>query len=217
MGLSAYGAHAEGTKNVHVDISGLSLQETILTRQFWMLGIVFLFFGFLVSTAMVHIVPHATDIGISAGNAAMLLPIIGGVTVGSKIGLGSASDKIGNRWVLLIIAILMLVSFSTVTVSIRPWIPYVFAFVFGVAYGGFTAVQSPITAEYFGMKTHATIFGLLLFAVNVGNATGSVVSGLIFDERGSYYWAFMLCSVLAIVALVLSITMKSTHSASERR
>ena len=51
---------------------------------------------------LVHIVPHATDLGISAVTAASILATMGGVSIVGMIVMGIVADRIGNMQVFII-------------------------------------------------------------------------------------------------------------------
>jgi MFS family permease len=88
------------------------------------------------------------------------------------------------------------------------WMLYLCAVIFGLGFGAFAAVQSPLVAEFFGLKSHGAIFSLFMFSQNLGGASGPLVAGIIFDANGSYQLAFILCAALSIFGLVLSILLK---------
>jgi predicted MFS family arabinose efflux permease len=71
--------------------SAFSLKEAMHTRQFWMVAAVYLFFGLVQLTVMVHIVPDATGMNISPISAAAILSIIGGVSLAGRIIMGMIS------------------------------------------------------------------------------------------------------------------------------
>ncbi len=192
----------------NVQVRGLSLREALYTGRFWIISLMGLFFIFGVQTVMVHIVAHATDIGISPATAAIILSVVGIVSIGSKIGMGSIGDKIGNRNTMIIIFTLITISFLWIIFSGNLWMLYLFAVVFGLGYGGFASIQSPLVADYFGLKAHGSIFGVIVFASNIGGAVGPLVAGSIFDNSGSYRWAFILCGILGIISLALSILLR---------
>jgi MFS family permease len=208
MGLLPYGADSVSADSQNLGIKGFSLQEAIRGRHFWIMFVAFLLGGLGVHSAMVHIVPHATDIGFSASAAAAILSAVGIVSIGSKIGMGSIIDKIGSRRVMIVVFIVMSLSYLWLLSADDLWKLYLFAVAFGVAYGGFSAAQSPIIAELFGLRVHGTIFGLAMFAANTGGAVGSLVAGRIFDISSSYHWAFLLCTILGVVGLALSVLLK---------
>jgi MFS family permease len=186
-----------------------SLWEALRTRQFITACVIFLFFGFGVHTTMVHIVAHATDIGFSATTAALILSVIGFVSAGGKIAMGGLGDKIGNRNTVIIICTLAGLAFLWLRFAGELWMLYLFAVVFGISYGGFSSLQSPLVADLFGLRSHGAIFGSIAFFGSVGSALGSLAAGRIFDATGSYNWAFMLCVMLLITSLILTISLKT--------
>jgi MFS family permease len=184
--------------------NGFILQKAARTRQFWMLCAVYFGLGICLYTVMVHIVPDATDTGISAAGAATILSFVGGTSILSKIGMGNAIDRFGNKPVAILVSVLMLGSFVWLQFASGLWMFYVFAFIFALGYGGFAAFQSPFAAEYFGLKEHGMIFGWLMSAVYMGGAVGPLVAGLIFDTTGKYNLVFMTCAVISVISLVVA-------------
>ena len=59
---------------------------------------------------VVHIVPHATDLGISAVNAANIMAIGGVAMVIASFVLGRAGDRIGPRQIFIICFVLAMAS-----------------------------------------------------------------------------------------------------------
>ena len=82
---------------------------------------------------MVHIVPHATDLGISAISAASILAIIGGASIAGKIIAGGAGDKIGNKTAIIICLALLSAILFWLQLANTVWMLYLFAAVFGFA------------------------------------------------------------------------------------
>jgi MFS family permease len=76
---------------------GTSLREALRDRQFWTIFFANLAACFSLLSVMLHIVPHATDIGIPATAAAGILSTIGGVSIVGRFAIGNAIDRIGNR------------------------------------------------------------------------------------------------------------------------
>ena len=196
------------TEASNVQLHGLSLGEALRTRQFWIIFMITLFIGFSVQTIMVHIVAHATDINISAVAAALILSVIGIISICGKLAMGGLGDKTGNRFIVIIVSILAVLAFLWLRFSSELWMFYLFALLFGLYYGGYAAVQSPLVAEYFGLKDHGAIFGLIMFALGIGSSLGPLIAGRIFDVSGNYDWAFIICAVMGISNLILSILLK---------
>jgi MFS family permease len=200
--------------NANLQSQGRTFREAVRTRQFWTIIVMSLFFVFTLHTVLVHIVAHATDIGISAAAAATILSIIGVASIISKIIMGSLGDRIGNRRTMILVFLLTTLSFLWLLFAGKLWMLYVFAAVFGLGYGGFATTQSPMVADYFGLRAHGTILGLVGFATTSGGAIGALVAGSIFDISGSYQWAFILCVIFVIASLTLAISLKAARKDS---
>ena len=189
-----------------------SLRGAIHTRQLWMLCVIFVCIGFCFQAILVHIVPHATDIGISVVSAASILSIIGGLSIVGRIGMGSTGDRIGNKPALIVCLIVMLVAFVWLLVVAKElWMLSLFAVIFGFAYGGLVALESPILAKLFGLRAHGAILGIVAFSVTLGGAIGPLLAGRIYDITDSYNLAFLVCAVLSVIALMLASLLKPTR------
>ena len=208
MGLLPYGEGEVEAESPNLEAEGASLLQAIRTGQFWMLGAIFFCQGFGQLVAMTHIVPHATDLGISAIVAANILAIIGGVSIAGRIGIGRASDRIGNKLSFIISFILFSVAFLWLLVTKELWMFHLFAVIFGLAYGGLVTLMSPVVAELFGLRAHGAILGTIFSIHLIGCAIGSLMAGWIFDITSSYHLAFLVCAILSIIALIITSRLK---------
>jgi len=196
---------------------GFSFQKAIHTRQFWMLCVIFLVVAFCVEAIIVHIVPHATDLGISAVSAANILAVIGGVSIIGRFIMGSAGDKAGNRLAIIVCFLILLVSLLWMLVAKELWMLYLFACVYGFAHGGFFALISPSVAEFFGLSSHGAILGAVFCPTTIGGAIGPVLAGHIFDVTSSYQLAFLVFTVICIVGFILTLLLKPITNVERAR
>jgi MFS family permease len=197
-------SQTEGSKSA---VTGNYFREALRTRQFWTICLTYLATMFCLLTIMVHIVPHATDIGISSTTAAGILSAIGGISMVGRFVTGVAIDRIGNRRSAIICFIMLLAAFLWMQVAIEFWMLILFAVVYGIAHGGLFTVISPIVAEYFGVRTHGALFGIVFFSSMVGGAIGPVIAGHIFDTTQSYSLAFWVCTAVVALAMGLVISL----------
>jgi MFS family permease len=85
------------------------------------------------------------------------------------------------------------------------WALYLFAVVFGFAFGGLATSESPLVAGLFGLRSHGLILGVInLFGFTFGAAVGPLIGGYIFDMTSSYQLAFIVCGALSVGGLVLA-------------
>jgi len=204
MGQLPYGENEGGEHESKVRTEGFSLKQAAYTRQLWIISAMLFCFGFCLFSIIVHIVPHATDLGISAASAASILATIGAVGIAGNVVLGTAADRIGNRQVFLISFILMSSGLFWLVRATEVWMLCLFAAVLGFARGGMGASESPLVAGFFGLSSHGLIFGVTGLGLTTGAAIGPFLTGSIFDVTGSYQTAFLVCAAISIVGLVLT-------------
>jgi MFS family permease len=157
---------------------------------------------------MVHIVPHALELGISSAGAARVLATIGGLSILGKLLLGRAADLFGNHKI-LVFGFAFMAAALVLLIGTNSWSALtVFAVVFGMAYGGVVSVESPMVASLFGLRTHGLILGFISFGFTVGGALGPYLTGHLFDRTGSYEVAFLICVLLSVIGVVLLMLLK---------
>jgi MFS family permease len=214
MGLLPDGDREIQTESSKPAETGFSLHEALRTRQFWTICVVYLATMFCLLMIMVHIVPHATDIGISSTVAAGVLSAIGAISMAGRFIAGIAIDRIGNRLSMIICFILLILVLLWLQLARELWMFYLFAVVYGFAHGGLFTAISPIVAEYFGLRAHGALFGIVFFSSMVGGAIGPVLAGHIFDITGSYTIAFWTGIAVAAFALLLVLSLRQTRPSS---
>jgi MFS family permease len=208
MGLLPDGNNELQTQGPNLAETGFYTHEALRTRQFWTICFAFLTTMFCLLMIMVHVVPHAIDIGISSATAAGILSTIGGISMLGRFITGVAIDRIGNRLSMIICLILLILALLWLQLAGELWMLYLFAIVYGFSHGGLYTVISPIVAEYFGIRSHGVLFGIVVFSSMVGGAIGPVIAGNIFDTTGSYGLAFWICTSVSALALVIMLTLK---------
>jgi MFS family permease len=197
---------SEGEKQGSVlEIHPLSLREAVHTQQFWFASAMFFCFGFCVLTIMTHLYLHTTELGISPTSAANILATIGGLSIVGRIVLGGAADRFGNRRVFIIGFILMAATLFWLVPAKELWGLYLFAVIFGFAFGGCATSESPLIAGLFGLSSHGLILGVInLLGFSFGAAVGPLIAGYIFDVNNSYQLAFIVCGAMSIAGLILT-------------
>jgi MFS family permease len=202
MGLPPDGTE-EATATETGQTIGLRLREAMGTRQFWIICLVNLTVIYCLLTVMMHIVPHAIDIGFSPIKAAGILSTIGGVSMVGRLVIGIAIDRIGNKRSMTICFLILIASLLWLQAASELWMLYLFAAIYGLAHGGFFTVISPIVAELFGIGSHGVLFGVVGFSGTVGGAIGPFLAGHIFDITSSYQLVFFILIGVSIAGLIL--------------
>jgi len=195
--------------------NGSHPHEALRTRQFWTIGMAYIFTMYTLLTIMLHIVPHATDIRISGTLAASVLSVIGGISMAGRFVIGATIDRIGSKSSMVICLVLLISALLWLQLASELWMLYLFAIVYGFSHGGLCTVISPIVAEYFGLRSHGALFGIIYFISMVGGATGPVIAGYIFDITTSYNLAFWICTASSAIALGLILSLRTISKDKE--
>ena len=185
---------------------GFTLRQALKNLQLWLICTAYFLLLVCVFTVLLHIVPHAIDLGIPPNWATRVLATIGGLSIVGRIIMGFSSDRIGNKWALTICYSFLCVSLGWLLLANRLWMLFVFAIVYGFAHGGFFVVMSPLIAEFFGTASHGAIFGMMIFVSNIGGAIGPLLAGYVFDLTGSYrgmLWGLPLISTVGLGAALM--------------
>ena len=214
-GLLPYGGNVAAHNGQPAKARGFSLGEAVHYKQFWLACAIYFCYGIFLVTTIVHIAPHATELGISPINAANIIAIIGGLSIVGRIAIGYASDRIGIKFSLALVFILVSIALLWLQIAKELWMLYLFAVIFGFGYGGTITVQSPLLAELFGLSSHATILGIVICFATGSGAIGSLLGGVVFDMTGSYYLAFWVCAVLTIIGFILALFLRPIQGKQE--
>lgn len=182
----------------------LSFAESRKTSQFWNLCMVNFLVIFCLISIIIHIVPHARDLGLSATQAAGALSTIGGVSMLGRFLSGLAIDRYGSRTIMGACLLLLIISLLWLQVAQTFWMLLLFACIYGLAHGGLFTAISPMVAEIFGIKAHGTLLGIVVCFGTTGGAVGPIFTGQLFDMTGSYaisFWTFILISACSFALL----------------
>ena len=192
--------------------TGMSVAEAAGTRQFWILCAAQLTIFFCLLTVMIHIVPHATDLGIAPAVAATILSTIGGASIAGRLTIGMLADRLGGRRSLGVSFLVLLASILLLQSAETAWMLFLFALIYGFAHGGFFTVMSPTLAEFFGTGSHGVIFGIVLFCGTIGGAAGPLLAGTLFDTTGSYETVFLILTGFCLMGLILTAALQPIKS-----
>ncbi len=207
MGLMPYGETKNKepeTRRPNSGLRGLSFKQTACTRQFWMILIMVFCFGYCLQTIIVHIVPHVTDLGISAAAAANILATMSVALTAGSFALGVVADKIGSRKAFTICFIFIIAIFFLIMPITQTWMFVLFCVLIAIGSGGAATLESTVLAELFGLKSHGIILGVTSLSYTFGAALGPFMAGYIFDISGSYQMAFIVSGILAVLGFFIS-------------
>ena len=140
---------------------------------------------------------------VSAAAAAGMLSVVGWGNLMGKVVVGWVSDRIGVKASLTICSALGGIAMLWLLIARKVWMLYLFAAVFGFAFGGWMPMLAATTGELFGVGSLGAVFGAMQASTATAGTGGTIVGGYIFDVTQSYFLAFLLGAILCFAAAAL--------------
>ncbi len=198
-------------------VGGLSIAEAIKSKSFLGLYAACLFCALGVFVPFVHLTPYAIDHGIAKSSAVLLVSVIG---VGSTVGrffLGGLADRLGRRLSLVAMFAGMAAILPVWASSTTFWPLALFAFIFGIAYGGWVALLPSVVMDYFGGRNVSGIIGVLYTSAGIGTLIGPSAAGFAFDIGGSYTLPILLSAAGNVIAVVIMMATSDPRAGQKAR
>jgi len=192
--------------------TGMMPGEMIRTSTFWLLWLMFVFAATAGLMTLGNVKSAALLIDPLA-DAVILVGVMSLLNAAGRIVWGATSDKIGRENTMILMFITLAIGMfafawmSTITIS---WYAVMaVASLIGFCFGGNFALFPSATADFFGSKNVGKNYGVMFTAYGIAGITGAFVAGPIVDFFDSYFWAFVITGVLAIVAVLFTFVLKS--------
>jgi len=207
----------QGQISIQEGESDLGLREAMKTPSLWIFGLTMFICGsgdFLVTT---HLIPFVTDAGISAVTAGHMLAWLGLMSLPGILIAGPLSDVIGNKvpialtYVLRIFLFLLVLRYQTLLSF------YAFSLLFGLTLLITAPLSTTLLGRLYGFSNIGLISGFIITIHNLGGGFWTYLGGVIFDRTGSYGSIFLLSTVLAFAAFVLTLLIQEKRHLHRRK
>ena len=151
-----------------------------------------------------HQVPHLIDRGISLGIAATAVSIFSFSAAIAGLIFGQLETRFGVRQSLAAGAWLMALGTATMLMVFDVWTAFLSAVIFGAGIGGLMTLFPVAWANNFGRENLGAIRGLTIPIQTLAQASGPLISGILFDLSDGYDLSLALFTILAGVAGLLA-------------
>jgi MFS family permease len=160
--------------------------------------------GLALFVPFVFVGQYAKERGIDAVQAAVLVGVLGGSSVLSRVGFGSLVRRFGSFRLYRACFVIHGVSFLIWLVAGSSYaLLVVFVLVLGVGYGGFVALSPILISDRMGVAGLGSILGVLYTAPGLGGLIGPPAAGWLIDRTDSYRWAIVACVISAAISVAL--------------
>lgn len=156
---------------------------------------------------LTHMVPHATDLGFTPRQAALVLAMSAGTGVIGKVFFGWVTDRVDKRSAVWLSSALQLVGVIQFYYATEYSTLMYAGAVFGFGMGGLVPLWGALVGAAFGRKVFGRVMGLMSPVMLPIQSIGVPFAGLVFDRTGHYDFAFQVfmgvyLSAIAAVFLV---------------
>jgi len=204
----AYGQEPDGPRVAARAASGgaatetsLTLREALGTPAFWLLAFGHAAALVLVNAVNVHLVPLLVDGGrFDLARAAQVVTVMTFVTGVGQLAGGPIGDRFDKRKVAAIAMWTHAFAFAVLAVRADVWTGFAFAALHGFAWGVRGPLMTSLRADYFGPQYFASIMGVTMTILMLGQLSGPIFAGFVADAAGSYRPAFLALAAFGAVA-----------------
>ena len=193
----------EGVSSAEQDTDSWSAGEAVRTASFWILVVMGFATFFVHAGVNVHIAAYLRDQGLSLTNAASVVTASWVVSALGSIGWGWMMERVPAR--LMYSAMMALLSVSVLLLFFASGIvgALAAAALIGLVAAGGNIIPAVVYADYYGRNSLGKIRGIGETGVLVGQSTGPLLAGLVFDLQGSYTVIFITFSAIAAFGSLL--------------
>lgn len=180
------------------DESDFTVIQALKTPAFWILTITQISSSVSIVTLALHLVPKLTDMGMTLSSAGTVVLVYTVVALPAQSIAGYMAERLPKIIMISFFLFLQGAGIALIALFDNVIMAYMFAFLYGIGFGGRTPLITAIRGDYFGRKAFATIMGVSQFPMNLAMIVAPLFAGYMFDTTGTYIVPFMTFSVLCI-------------------
>nr|MBC8279624.1 MFS transporter [Chloroflexota bacterium] len=191
-----------------VEDTSWTIGEATRTTTFWIM-VTMGFTTFFVHTSIgVHMGAYFRDVGLGPTSAALAVSVSWTISAIGSVAWGLVTDRVPIRYAysgmfLFQAASTLYLIFVGGTVGV-----FLAAALFGIISSGSNVIPSVMYANYFGGTSLGRIRGVGEVGVLLGQATGPVIAGILFEIQGDYTSIFTVFVLMALACSVVVLKAK---------
>jgi MFS family permease len=142
------------------------------------------------------------DLQYLPGTVANVISLVLASSIVGRLLMGWLADRYPKKYVMLLIYTLVSAAIPLLYFVSAPGVIYVFAIVFGIAFGGDYMVIPLMAAELFGLKMMGRVMGIIITADGLAEALAPMLVGYLYDQSKNYVNGFAALIILAALGAI---------------
>jgi cyanate permease len=183
--------------------------EQILRRPgFWRISAAFAFSAFTWVAMATYLIPYLISHHYGAPLAAAIVSIMGASQIVGRVLLLVVHRWLGDQWTTPSFFLVQTAGLGVLLLASASWQVGVFAFLFGVGFGGSYPARATVVADRFGTSAYGQISGIIAFLMTLTAAAGLVAMAGVTARDSSYASAMILVVLGSLIALIAIISLE---------
>jgi MFS family permease len=197
-----------------VSHSGKTWQQGLRSFAFWIIVAILFVSSISMNGAITQVSALLTDRGITPGDAALCVSIIGGSSVLGRLGAGWLLDRFFGARVALVVNLITAAGIFLLAYASSFPAGCLAAALIGLGAGGEAAITPYLLTRYFGLRSFSTLYGLTWTFYAAAGAIGPVILGRAFDLTGSYTSLLVVLAVALAIAAAMNLLLPKYSSSA---
>ena len=192
--------------------NSFDLKTARKTPAFWILLINVSLWAMIVTAIFFNLLSIFDSQGISSSVAAATYTTYAIASLITQIVAGPIADRGSLQYLLLACMSALAAGVVVLTLATSPWIAHSYAVLLGISTGLISLVGGTMFARYYGRKHLGKLRGSVITAQVASSSMGPFITGIIYDQTGSFQislWIFFGLLIPATVASLWAVKPKS--------
>jgi len=206
FGLEPLGRRAELTaaELCREELPGVGRVVGWLGLLYFLFGATYMVYGTFIVTTMV------VEFGFAEVQAGGLWALVGLFSMGSGIGFGILSDRIGRRQSLLTVFLLQALAYLLAGAGPGAFALLITVVLYGCTAFAIPAIMAAAVGDFLGVTRAAAAFSTITVFFAVGQVVGPGGAGLIAEATGSFTSSYLAAAALTALAAGLTLKLPNT-------
>ena len=181
--------------------------QALKTPAFWIVTIVHMSSTLSLVALSVHLSPKLVDAGMSLTGAGVVIFAYTLIALPMQFLSGYVADRMSKPPLICLFLLTQSAALVVIAYAESVFMAYLFALLWGIAFGGRGPLLTSIRGDYFGRKAFATIMGISQLPTSIIMVITPLYAGYVFDVTGSYFIPFIsfaFCSFAGAVLIMFS-------------